>query len=103
MPQDAVDGSKSSSDPSAAVDFSAVLPGLKSRVIERVEELDMEIDTGTDEIAKQALEHIHTVLVLQQVDGRLRIHRQRTFAAAAAAVALLQLTELLHQPLEFGA
>ena len=71
LSQDAVDGSKSSSDPSAAVDFSVVLPGLKSRVIERVEELDMEIETGTDEIAKQALEHIHTNEVILTL-GRSR-------------------------------
>ena len=52
-----------------------MLPGLKSRVIERVEEFSMEIDTGTDEIAKQALEHIHTNEVILTVGHSRTVER----------------------------
>ena len=52
-------------------DFKRVFPDLKSKVMESLEELLMELETSEDEIASRALEHIHANEVILTI-GRSR-------------------------------
>ena len=45
-------------------DFSRILPDLKDKISQSVDELSMELVTSADEISDQALEHIHATEVI---------------------------------------
>ena len=51
--------------------LTQVVPDLKAKVMEAVEELEMELETASDEISNQALEHIHANEVILTL-GRSR-------------------------------
>ncbi len=55
----------------AEEDYSKVIPDLKGKLLQTLEELSTELESSSDEISEQALEHIHTNEVILTI-GRSR-------------------------------
>jgi len=52
-------------------DYSKVIPDFKGKFLQTLEELSTELESSSDEISEQALEHIHTNEVILTI-GRSR-------------------------------
>ena len=66
---------------SSASDYKKQVADLKERVFEIIDELLMELDSASEEISKQALEHIHANEIVLTIGRSRTVERFLKFAA----------------------
>ena len=70
-PVDSLHNIVSAAGGQAEEDYSKVIPDFKGKLLQTLEELSTELESSSDEISEQALEHIHTNEIILTI-GRSR-------------------------------